>query len=142
MFGPLAVAAVLAHDGSYHEAFAVLLVPAVVNLSLVLLARSLYPKPQDMEASSPTKGGSRLTRVFWIYMLGAILVAAGFADYPVIAFHFSRSGTVPADWIPIFYAVAMAVSGTGSLILGRLFDRLAHIEPEQAITRFGVTARF
>jgi predicted MFS family arabinose efflux permease len=124
MFGPLAVAAVLTHDGSYQEAFAVLLVPAVVNLSLVLLARSLYPKPQDMEAFSPTKGPSRLTRVFWIYMLGAILVAAGFADYPLIAFHFSRSGTVPAGWIPIFYAVAMAVSGTGSLILGRLFDRL------------------
>ena len=24
---------------------------------------------------------------------------------------------------PVFYAVAMAVSGSGSLILGRLFDR-------------------
>jgi MFS family permease len=123
MFGPLTVAAVLAHGGSYREAFAILLVPAVINLSLVLLARVLYPKPEDMEKPPSATGGSGLPRVFWIYLLGAILVAAGFADYPLIAFHFSREGTVPGDWVAIFYAVAMAVSGTGSLIFGRLFDR-------------------
>jgi MFS family permease len=127
MFGPLAMAAVLAHDGSYREAFAVLLVPAVINLSLVLLARVLYPKPQDMETSPPAVGGSHLPRLFWVYLLGAILVAAGFADYPLIAFHFARNGTVPGDWIAIFYAIAMAVSGTGSLILGRLFDRFGFV---------------
>src|SRR5579872_4643616 len=59
MFGPLVVAAVLARHGSYHEAFAVLLIPALINLSLVLLARVLYPKPQDMETSPPAIGGSR-----------------------------------------------------------------------------------
>jgi MFS family permease len=123
MFGPLVVAAVLAHGGSYREGFAVLLVPAVINLSLVLLARVLYPKPQDLERSPPMIGGSGLPRIFWIYLFGAILVAAGFADYPLIAFHFGRGGTVPGDWIAILYAVAMAVSGTGSLALGRLFDR-------------------
>jgi MFS family permease len=123
MFGPLAVAAVLAHAGSYREAFAVLLVPAVVNLSLVLLARVVYPKPQDMETSRPEIAGSGLPRLFWIYLVGAILVAAGFADYPLIAFHLSRNGTVAGEWIAIFYAVAMAVSGTGSLIFGKLFDR-------------------
>jgi MFS family permease len=123
MFGPLAVSAVLAYNGSYHEAFAVLLVPAVINLILVLLARFLYPKPQDMDRSPPATVGSDLPRIFWIYLLGAVLVAAGFADYPLIAFHFARSGTVPSNWIAIFYSVAMAVSGMGSLVLGRLFDR-------------------
>jgi MFS family permease len=127
MFGPLAVAAVLAHDGSYREAFAVLLVPAIINLSLVLFARALYPKPQDMETSPPVIGGARLPRIFWVYLLGAILVAAGFADYPLIAFHFSRDGTVSGNWIAIFYAIAMAVSGTGSLVFGRLFDRFGFV---------------
>ena len=102
----------------------VLLVPATINLNLVMLARWLYPKPQDMETSPPAIAASQPPRVFWIYMLGAILVAAGFADYPLIAFHFGRTATVPGDWIAIFYSVAMAVSGTGSLVLGRLFDRL------------------
>jgi MFS family permease len=64
-----------------------------------------------------------LPRIFWIYLAGAALAAAGFADYPIIAYHFSVTGHVPGDWIAIFYSVAMAVSGTGSLVLGRLFDR-------------------
>ena len=122
MFGPLAVSAVLAHNGSYREAFAVLLIPAVINLSLVVLARVLYPKPQDMERTEQATMPSDLPRVYWIYLLGSILVAAGFADYPLIAYHFARADTVPGQWIAIFYAVAMAVSGTGSLVLGRLFD--------------------
>jgi MFS family permease len=127
MCGPLAVAAVLAHHGSYSEAFAVLLVPAVINLSLVFLARVLYPKPQDLDRSQPSPARTDLPRIFWIYLLGAILVAAGFADYPLIAYHFARTGTVPGEWIAIFYSVAMAVSGTGSLVLGRLFDRYGFV---------------
>jgi MFS family permease len=123
MFGPLAVSAVLAYNGSYHEAFAVLLIPAVINLSLVVLARVLYPKPQDMEPAEQAAVGKDLPRVYWIYLLGAVLVAAGFADYPLIAYHFARADTVSSNWIAIFYAVAMAVSGTGSLVMGRLFDR-------------------
>jgi MFS family permease len=123
MCGPLVVSAVLAYNRSYHEAFAVLLIPALINLSLVLLARLLYPNPEDMERTPQPTMGAELPRIFWIYLLGAILVAAGFADYPLIAFHFTRADTVPGNWIAIFYAIAMAVSGTGSLVLGRLFDR-------------------
>ncbi|MGB8632066.1 MAG: MFS transporter [Xanthobacteraceae bacterium] len=123
MFGPLAVSVVLANNGNYRDAFAVLLIPAIINLGLVLLARVLYPKPQEMERAEQATMRTDLPRVYWIYLLGAVLVAAGFADYPLIAYHFTRAETVPSKWIAIFYAVAMAVSGTGSLVLGRLFDR-------------------
>jgi MFS family permease len=123
MCGPLLVAFVLAHWGNYHQAFAVLLVPALINLSLVLTARLLYPRPQDMEPGTTPIDSHGLPRAFWIYLAGAALVAAGFADYPLIAYHFQQTGTVPGDWVAIFYSIAMAVSGTGSLALGRLFDR-------------------
>lgn len=123
IFGPISVSAVLAFSHNYREAFAVLLVPAAVNLSLVLLARFLYPKPEDMGRAQHATTRTDLPRIFWIYLLGATLVAAGFADYPLIAYHFTRAQTVPANWIAIFYSVAMAVSGAGSLVLGRLFDR-------------------
>lgn len=123
MFGPLVVAAVLARHGSYHLAFAVLLVPALINLAFVLVARLLYPRPQDLETAPPNVQSGGLPRIYWIYLSGAVLVAAGFADYPIIAYHFSRTGAVPGEWIAIFYAVAMAVSGSGSLLFGRLFDR-------------------
>ena len=123
MCGPLLVAAVLAHHGSYHQAFAVLAAPAIINLCLVALACLTYPRPQDLDTSHPVAAGARLPRVYWIYLAGAALVAAGFADYPLVAYHFSRAGTVSGEWIAIFYSVAMAISGTGSLVFGRLFDR-------------------
>jgi MFS family permease len=124
MVGPLVVAAVLACRGTYRLAFAVLLIPALINLSFVLLARLLYPRPQDLDsAPAVTAQNAGFPPVFWIYLSGAALVAAGFADYPVIAYHFIHVGSVPSDWIAGFYAIAMAVSGTGSLLFGRLYDR-------------------
>jgi len=124
MIGPLVVAAVLAHHGSFHMAFAVMLVPALINLTFVGIARIMYPRPQDLEQGLQS-GDSRtgFPRVFWVYLAGAALVAAGFADYPLIAFHFSRTHSVPNEWIAIFYSVAMGVSGSSSLLFGRLFDR-------------------
>lgn len=124
MLGPLLVAAVLARQGDYRSAFALLLVPAALNIGLVLLTRWLYPRPQDMEnePGNPEQHNG-LPHTYWLYFCAALLVAAGFADYPLMAYHFSRTHSVPTQWIAIFYAVAMGVSGCGSLLFGRLFDR-------------------
>lgn len=123
LMGPLLVAAILTRRGSFHEAFATLAVPAAINLMLVPVARVSYPRPQDLDTSAPSAHGRGLPRVYWVYLAGAALVAAGFADYPIIAYHLSREGVARGEWIAIFYSVAMAVSGGGSLMLGRLFDR-------------------
>jgi len=124
LFGPLLVALVLAvsrHD--YKAAFAALAVPAVIMLSLLAVARLLYPRPQDLAAGPAEVTAAGLPRVFWVYAGGAALAAAGFADFPLIAYHFQHAGTVSPALTPVFYAVAMAVSGTGSLVLGKVFDR-------------------
>jgi len=124
LFGPLLVALVLVvtkHD--YKVAFATLAVPAVIMLSLLAVARLLYPRPQDLSARTSQPTTQRMSRVFWLYLAAAALAGAGFADFPLISYHFQHAGSVPADLTPVFYAVAMAVSGTGSLILGRIFDR-------------------
>jgi predicted MFS family arabinose efflux permease len=124
MCGPLLIAAVLAAHSSYSRAFAVLLVPALITLALVVAARVIYPRPQDLApASEAAVSAEGLPRIYWVYLAGAVLVAAGFADYPLIAYHFGRAGTVPGRDVAIFYAVAMAVSGAGSFVLGQLFDR-------------------
>jgi len=124
LFGPLVVALVVATSHQdYKTAFAALAVPAAITLSLLAIARFLYPRPQDLEAGPAHVSAEGLPGVFWIYLAGAALVAAGFADFPLIAYHFQRSGTVQADVTPVFYAAAMAVSGVGSLVFGRLFDR-------------------
>ena len=124
MFGPLLVALILAvtrHD--YQIAFAALAVPGAITLTLVLAARMFYPRPHELSAGPAEVTTSGLPGVFWLYLAGAALVAAGFADFPVIAYHFQHAGTVSAPLVPVFYAVAMAVSGIGSLIFGRMFDR-------------------
>jgi predicted MFS family arabinose efflux permease len=123
LFGPLAVAGVLSLRGDFRMAFAALAIPALINLSLVLLARLTYPHPEEMEAAPPNVQAKGLPRVFWLYLVGAVLVAAGFADFPLIAYHFAQASVVSTDTIPVFYAVAMGISGTGSLAFGRLYDR-------------------
>ena len=69
MFGPLLVALILAvshHD--YKVAFAALAVPAAIMLSLLAVARLLYPRPQDLAAGPAQVTTQGLPRVFWIYL--------------------------------------------------------------------------
>lgn len=129
LLGPLIVALVLYLHGAYRDGFAVLLVPALLALVVLLAARSRYPNPSEMEVKGPTlsdvtHGHARgFPRVFWLYMVAAGLVAAGFADFPLMAFHFEKTGSVPDQWIPILYAVGMGIGAVGALVFGNLFDR-------------------
>lgn len=123
LLGPLLVAAVLAYGGDYHRAFALLLIPAMTTLCFVAAARWLYPRPQDLAFTPPDVHSRGLPRSYWIYLAGTALVAAGFADYPLIAYHLDHAGVTTGAGVAIFYSVAMAVSGAGSLLFGRLFDR-------------------
>jgi MFS family permease len=123
LFGPLLVALILAHRGNYRLAFGALLVPAVTTVALLSVARLLYPRPEDLEPKTQDMHVEGLPRSFWIYLVAAGLVAAGFADFQLIAFHFQQASVVKTTWIPVFYSVAMAVSGIGSLVFGGLFDR-------------------
>lgn len=123
MLGPLIVAAVLAIRGSYQAGFAVLLLPAILALAVLVLARWFYPHPRDLEPASAEIATAGLPRVFWLYLLSVAFLAAGFVDFPLIAFHFDQVASVPQNWIPVFYAVAMGVDALAALIFGRLFDR-------------------
>ncbi|HEX6803235.1 MAG TPA: MFS transporter [Terriglobales bacterium] len=124
LIGPLVVAFVLARRGNYRSAFELLLFPAAMTIALIITARFLYPIPEEMEVKDSTIHASGLPRVFWIYLLGAALVGAGFADFSLMAYHFEKASVVPNLWVPVFYSIAMAVSGLGSLLFGKLFDRV------------------
>lgn len=123
ILGPLIVAAVLYFKGSYQTGFAVLLVPALLAITVLLVARFLYPQPRELETNLPELNPRGFSRQYWVYLAGAGLVAAGYADFPLIAYHFEKAGTVPMAWIPIFYAVAMGTDAIAALVFGKLFDR-------------------
>ena len=61
--------------------------------------------------------------VFWTYVAAAGLLACGFVDFPLLAFHFQKTGLVGKETIPLLYAAAMGVNGITAVIFGKLFDR-------------------
>ncbi len=122
--GPLTVAAVLRSGNNYRFAFAVLLLPALIAIAVLLVARALYPRPRDLEPTAPELHASGFPRAYWWYLAAVAFVAAGYADFPLIAFHFQRTAVVPPNWIPIFYAVAMGVDALAALIFGYFYDRI------------------
>ena len=123
MLGPLIVAAILYFRGNYRTGFAVLLVPAVFAIGVLTVAARLYPRPRGMELSVPVLHAEGLSKTYGIYLAAMALVAAGYADFPLIAFHFQKIKSIPSEWIPVFYAVAMGVDAIAALIFGRFFDR-------------------
>jgi len=122
--GPLIVAGVLYFNGGYRAGFAYLLIPAILALLVITLAARLYPHPQHLEVKVPKLETTGMTRPYWLYIVASGLVGAGYADFPLIAYHFGKTAVASPNWIPIFYAVAMGVDAVAALILGRLFDRL------------------
>lgn len=124
LLGPLVVAGVLAVRGDYPLAFALLAIPALATLSVLAVARLAYPRPHEMERHPPDVRTEGLPGIYFLYLAGAALVAAGFVDFPLVAYHFIATSSVPSAAVPAFYAVAMGVGGLGSLVFGRSFDRV------------------
>src|SRR5574341_1394404 len=78
-------------------AFAVLLGPPIAALAVLIGARCSYPRPGELE-TSPAPAGS-LPRTFRVYVAAVGLIAAGYADFPLIAFgcdYFSTTLHLPA----------------------------------------------
>ena len=122
--GPLLMALILYLHGEFRLGFGVLLIPALCCLVTLISARLLHPRPHELEEGAEhTLVATHLTRAYWIYLAAGGLIAAGFADFALIGFHFHKANVVSADLIPVFYSVAMASSALASIPLGRLFDR-------------------
>src|SRR5271166_3784924 len=122
--GPLVVAVLLHFRYSYRFCLSVLVVPAVATLGVLIFARKSFPHPDRFEArSAGSPSGSWLPPRFWLFLAVVALMASGYVDYPLIAFHFHKSGAIPGSWIPAFYAVAMATDAVAALAFGHFFDQ-------------------
>ena len=117
---PLIVALALYTKGGYRNGFGVLLVPALLCLATLVVARP-YEMEKEPAHLSEAKG---FPKAFWIFVGAGALIAAGFADFSLIAFHFQKAATVAPKNIPLFYAVAMGAGALANLLFGRLFDRI------------------
>ncbi|TAE61668.1 MAG: MFS transporter [Nostocales cyanobacterium] len=122
VMGPLAVAAMVYFQGEYRNGFTILIVPAVLGLIVLLILQFLYPQPSDFEVETHTDPEAKLPQIFWIYLIAVGIIAAGYADFPLIAFHFQKAEIASGLTIPLFYALAMAVDAVAALIFGYFFD--------------------
>lgn len=124
ILGPLIVTGVLYFNGGYRISFAFLFIPALLALTVLFMARMFYPNPRNLEIASIKLKGDGFSSVFWLYLAAVSFVAAGYIDFPLIAFHFEKLSIMPKVWIPVFYALAMGVDALSALFFGRIFDKV------------------
>jgi MFS family permease len=125
VLGPLIVAAVLFfRNDDFRTGFAVLLAPALVSLALIGVGRILYPNPSDLEVKKLDVGTKNLGKKYWLYMAAVGCVALGFADFPLIAYHFQTRAMFSESMIPLLYAAAMGIDAASALFFGWMYDRV------------------
>jgi MFS family permease len=124
MLGPLLVATLLFWNKGYPASFAVLSIPAVIALILLLVTWRLFPKTDDVEGKKVELDTHGLPRPFWVLLVGVGLLAVGYTDFALMAFHFKKQAILSAAWIPVSYGAAMGLQGLASLGFGRMFDRV------------------
>ena len=120
VLGPLLVTVAVAREHHFGPAFLWLGVPAVAAFVALGFARTTQAKKI---AAPRSQTQQTLPGVFWIYIGAAGLLALGFIDFPLLAYHFQNAALVKPAVIPLVYAGAMGVSGLTALVFGRLFDR-------------------
>lgn len=125
--GPLAVALVASRTGSARVALAWLLVPAAAALGVLAAARTRWPAPARLEGAGEEPPGAEgfgvPARVFLLYLAAVALLAAGFADFPLVAYRLHDDAVLSTAAIPAAYALAMGVDALAALGFGWGFDR-------------------
>jgi MFS family permease len=142
MLGPLVVTLVFALRGSYRSAYAVLALPAILALAMLLAGRATYPHPSRLEKEPAPDGGKGFPRLFWLYLAAVGLVAAAYADFPLIAFHLKSKAVLDDRWIPLLYAGTMGIDAIAALFFGRWFDNKGMIVLAAAVAVSSLFAPF
>ncbi len=136
--GPIFVYIVLSfNQGSeldgYQLAFGLLGIFAILTLVILTISRIKYPHPDEFETVK-TKQSIRGNQAFKFYMIAVALIAFGFIDYPVLAFHLSDQSLLDITYIPLLYALAMGVDAISALVFGHYFDKKGMISLILAIS--------
>lgn len=120
--GPILVSLLLAWKNDYKLSFAFLAVPALAALVFLLSARIAYPKPDELRVKKYDVVPGKLGRSYWVYLVAVMLIAFGFADFPLIGFHLK--GRMSDHLIPALYGYAMGVDALSALFFGKTYDRV------------------
>jgi MFS family permease len=123
MLGPLLVAAALFFGKGYSFSFGILGLPAAIALVILFVTWRKFPHTEDLEGKRVELNPEGLPRSFWLLLAGVGLLAAGYTDFALMAFHFKKKALLGNAWIPVVYGGAMGIQGLVSLGAGKFFDR-------------------
>jgi MFS family permease len=121
--GPLLTALAIYVWNDMRNAFLLLFIPALFSIFFLFFAWRDFKDKKVIEVDKKVKIPIKLEKSFTLYLLGACFFAAGFCDFPIVAYHLKKVSVVSSPFIPIFYAFAMAVDGISAFFLGRFYDR-------------------
>jgi len=121
ILGPLMVFLVLYFRGGYRTGFTFLGLPAVFAILTLVVAYFLFPSPHELEVgrAEPLRSPGS---VFWLYLGVVCLIGVGYADFPLIGYHFKNVMLFGDFMIPVLYALAMLVDALSALLFGKFFD--------------------
>jgi len=130
MLGPLFLALIISINaglgnlGSYRRGFAFLLLPAIMAMAVLTFSRIKYPIPQNFESGGKVSAEEKFDHRFTLYLAGICFLAAGFADFPLLGFHFQKHQLISGASIPLIYTLAMGIDAVAALFFGKLYDRI------------------
>lgn len=116
----------------YQLAFGLLGIFAIMTLVILVVSRIKYPHPDEFETKTFSKG-FKGNKFFNLYMIAIVFIALGFIDYPVLAFHISKTSSINVIYVPLLYALAMGVDAIAALIFGHLYDKKGILSLQIAI---------
>lgn len=124
--GPLIFSAILFAGGNYRLGFSVLWIPAMMVPIVLCIARNRLPHPEKLEIAheSGSKNNTLFSKTFVLYSLFTFFAVAGFANFPLIAYHLKMKTIVGDAQIPALFALAMGVDALTALIIGKTYDRM------------------
>ena len=110
----------------YRHGLMLLFIPAGLVIITTLIARFFFPHPENFEikAKTPEIGARGFSRIYWIIVIAAGLLAMGITDFPLIGLHLKKTGGFAEEAIPLLYAGAMAVDAAAAIFFGFLYDRI------------------
>ncbi|MGE5280050.1 MAG: MFS transporter [Deltaproteobacteria bacterium] len=124
--GPLLLGFSFYRTGGFRTGLLFLFLPALALLAVLAFAKKEAGRIEGGREGALRPSWETVRRLrgpYWFYGLFTFFAVAGFAPFPMIAFHLKAGAIVGDAAIPFFFAGAMAVDGVAALVVGRIYDR-------------------
>lgn len=124
MLGALLITVLVAGGMALNHSFGWLVIPAIFAFIVLGITAFLFRSPKDLQPKVEEIQFHGIPSSFWKYLVASAFIAAGYADFALIAYHVQKTSIYTTAMIPLAYAFALGLQAISAPLLGRLYDRL------------------